>query len=139
MSNKKKIIFAVLASILVLIMLWGLIDLANKKSNSVDNTQNSESKVAGTSTSDTAAYFSDDAKVMMFYSDYCSWCTKEKEVLAEIAKDGYKVKPMNVGKDQSLWQKYSIDGTPAFIAPDGTKLVGYQDKDKMKNFLDKYK
>jgi protein-disulfide isomerase len=94
---------------------------------------------SSSSSSENAPYYSKDAKVMEFYSDYCAWCIKEKDILADLAKDGYKVKPMNVGEHQNYWKDYGISGTPTFVASDGTKLVGYLEKDKLKAFLDKYK
>lgn len=129
--SKNKLI---LASALIIM---GLSIAGASCKNSVQSQLETSPTVAGTSTNE--SFFSADAKVMMFYSDYCSWCSKEKTVLAELAPSGYRVKPMNVGTDTSLWQKYSIEGTPTFIAPDGTRLVGYQDKDKMQAFLDKNK
>lgn len=87
----------------------------------------------------TPAYFDENAKVMFFYSDYCGWCQKEKLVLEELAQDGYKVKPMDVGKNEDFWQKYNIEGTPTFVAPDGQRLVGYTEKEELKKFLDRYK
>ena len=90
--------------------------------------------------SDNAAYFSQDAKVMFFYSDTCHWCQQQVAVLNEIAKDGYKLKPMNVGTNQDYWKTYNISGTPTFVAPDGDTKVGYQaDKAALEAWLDKYK
>ena len=87
-----------------------------------------------------ASYFSESAKVMYFYSDSCSWCIKQKAILEEIAKEGYRVKPMDVGTNQEYWKTYEISGTPTFIAPDGEKKVGYQgDAAALKTWLDKYK
>lgn len=94
---------------------------------------------SATTTSGDTSYFDANAKVMLFYSEYCSWCIKQKEVLASLAGEGYKVKPMDVGSNQNLWKEYNISGTPTFIGPDGQKLVGFQDKTKLKEFLDKYK
>jgi len=103
-----------------------------------------EPKVAGTETSagtstGTPAYFDDNAKVMFFYSDGCSWCTKEKDVLEVLAKDGYKVKPMDVGKNQNYWTDYKINGTPTFIAANGERLEGYNELDPLKTWLDSHK
>lgn len=137
--DKKKIIIAVVLIIVGLagIYYWYIIK-NNTDSNTTEN-QN-EPKVAGTTAESTdQPYFSQDAKVMLFYSEYCSWCIKQKDVLKELVPDGYRVKPMDVGKNQNYWQEYQITGTPTLIAPDGTKLVGYQDKEKLKEFLDKYK
>lgn len=85
------------------------------------------------------AYFNQNAKVMFFYQDSCSWCQKEESILEDLAKDGYRVKPMDVKARPDLWNQYNITGTPTFIAPDGTHLNGYTEKAQLKEFLDKYK
>jgi len=95
-------------------------------------------QVAGQSTS-SASYYDDNASVMYFYSDYCSHCVAQKSDLEKLATDGYRVKPMNVGEHEDYWQKYSIEGTPTFVAANGDKLVGHQDITKLKSFLDSHK
>lgn len=132
MINIKKL--TLIGTIIVALTLVGA-TCKNSQNTIKNNEPTSQSAVAGASTE----YYSDDAKVMEFYSDYCSWCQKEKQVLAELAPSGYKVKSMNVGTNTDLWKQYNIEGTPTFIAPDGTRLVGYQDKEALKAFLDKYK
>lgn len=97
----------------------------------------SDQEIAGVTTSVT--YFSDTAKVMYFYSDSCHWCQKQKEVLQELAKDGYQVKPMDLGKNQDLAKQYNVSGTPTFIVEGGERVEGYQTKDQLKPLLDKYK
>lgn len=95
-------------------------------------------QVAGESTSD--SYFSEDAPVMFFYSEKCSWCQKEKtEVLSKLGPLGYKVKPMDVAVSPNLWKDYSISGTPTFIAKNGDKLEGFQTEDVLKKWLDQHK
>ena len=88
-----------------------------------------------------ATYFDTNAKVMYFYSDTCHWCLQEKTVLEKLGSEGYKVKPMNVGNDQSLWTTYNISGTPAFIADSGKgdKFVGFKEYEPLKAWLDQHK
>jgi len=120
--------------------LVGFLKLSKKdiSSNPVPSSEVS-SEVAGTSVAN-KPYFSEDASVMMFYSDWCHWCKKqEDEVLAPLASEGYKVKPMNVGEKPELGTQYKVTGTPTFIAANGDQLVGFQDKDKLKAFLDSHK
>lgn len=88
---------------------------------------------------DTSKFFDDNATIMFFYSDGCGWCSKEKMVLAELAADGYKVKPMDVGKDVSLWKTYNISGTPTLIDKNGQRSEGYLEKDALKAWLDAHK
>ena len=118
----------------------GILGLIVFFSSSSKNTTPTSSPASTSPTSSTQlSAYDENAKVMFFYSDLCSWCQKEKTVLEELAKEGYKVKPMDVKANPALWAQYNISGTPTFIAPDGQKLVGYQEKEKLKEFLDKYK
>ena len=126
--------------ILILIVgigLYGYLKVTKKQISA--NPEISPSQTIAGSATQSVSYFAEDAKVMYFYSDLCHWCQKEKEVLEELGKDGYKVKPMNVGEDAQLWKKYNISGTPTFIAQNNERLVGYQDKEPLKKWLDEHK
>jgi protein-disulfide isomerase len=130
MKDKKWILGLVILVIAIgALSIWGF----KKSENEATNSQ-----VSGDSTS-AMVYYSEDAKVMEFYSDYCSWCIKQNEILARLGAEGYKVKPMDVGKNPSFWTDYKINGTPTFVASNGDKLEGYQDYDQLKAFLDKHK
>lgn len=132
MQDKKWILGLVFLIAVIGLSVWGF----GKQSKNPTPTP----QVAGENiTTGNEDYFSQDAKVMYFYSDYCSWCKKQKDILASISKDGYKVKPMNVGVQTDLWEKYQIKGTPTFIAANGDRLEGYQDADKLKPWLDQHK
>lgn len=131
MDSSKRWIFGLVVVLLVI----GAFTYIGFKDSGKKETQTPE--VSGVATNE--AYYSDTATVMEFYSDYCSWCIKEKEVLTKLGAEGYRVKPMNVGKDQSLWEKYNIKGTPAFIAANGDRLEGYNTEDKLRAFLDSHK
>lgn len=125
--------------IAILVVGLGLIGYLkiSKKSITANPIPSSSGQVAGT---ETAKYFSSDAKVMYFYSDFCHWCQKEKdEVLPGVGDLGYKLKPMNVGVNPDLSTQYKIEGTPTFVAENGDKLVGFQEKDALIKFLDEHK
>ena len=81
------------------------------------------------------AHFDDSSPVMYFYTDYCQWCLKEKPLLEELSKEGFRVKPMNVGINQELSTQYEISGTPTFIASNGDRQVGYMDIGPLRNWL----
>lgn len=85
------------------------------------------------------AYFNNNASVMFFYRDGCPWCAKEMAVLAALAPDGYKVKPMHLDIHPEYWVQYNIQLTPTFIGTDNARLSGYHDADVLRGFLDKYK
>lgn len=93
-----------------------------------------------TKSSQNQEFFNANAKVMFFYSDLCHWCQKEEtEVLPDLAKAGYRLKPMDVGASPDLWKQYNIEGTPTFIAANGDRLTGFQEKDTLKTWLDQHK
>lgn len=126
--------------VLILVVSLGLfVYLKNGKKKIVANPvpSSTEQGVVGTTTS--APYFSENAKVMYFYTDYCYWCIEEKKVLEELGKEGYQVKPMNIGEKQDLAKKYNITGTPTFLVEGGEQVEGYQTKEQLKSLLDKYK
>ena len=134
---RKDWIITVILGLVIIIGLGvsGYYKLSKKDNSTGEAKPTSSSTVAGA----TATYFAPDAKVMYFYSDYCHWCQQEKEVLAELSNDGYKVKPMNVGENPDLWKDYNIEGTPTFVAANGDRLVGFKEKDILKKFLDDHK
>ncbi|MCL5795774.1 MAG: thioredoxin family protein [Patescibacteria group bacterium] len=133
----KKTIFISLSVLFVIIIIFAVFAYQKNQKN------NEAGAVAGVQNTATAVssplYFDDNATIMFFYSDYCSWCQKEKTVLEDLAKDGYRVKPMDVKAHPDYWDKYQITGTPAFIAKNGNKKIGYMDKDALKTWLDQNK
>jgi len=137
--NVKMIIFAVIFLIIVGVGIWLLVRNNSSNSGSVQGVKEEASQSQeAQKTVPESKYFSENAKIMYFYSDSCHWCQQEKTVLGELGYEGYRLKPMNVGEDQSLWKKYEISGTPTFIAPNGDKLIGYREKAELKAWLDKH-
>ncbi len=127
----------ILGLVILVIVIGGLSIWGFKKSN-----KENEPQVSGqntTSPQSTESYFSEEASIMYFYSDYCSWCLKEKDVLTKLGSEGYKVKPMNVGKNAQLWTDYKINGTPTFIAKNGDRSEGYKEYGPLKDWLDQHK
>jgi len=88
----------------------------------------------------TEVYFDDNANVMYFYSPNCSHCIQEKPILTELAKEGFRVKPMNIQDNASLADQYKIKGTPEFISQkDGARLEGFREKDPLRDWLSQHK
>lgn len=83
-------------------------------------------------------YFDDASPVMYFYSESCHWCQEQKPILQELADEGYRVKPMNVGAHPEYWSQYNIAGTPTFLAGSGDRLPGYTQKEELKQFFDEH-
>lgn len=122
-------LIVVILVILVASLVWYFKSPSEEKSASSNQAKEEES----------VDYFDETAKVMYFYSDNCSWCSKQKEVLIELAKEGYSVRPMDVGADPQLFEKYNIQGTPTFISDNGEQLVGFREKAELKTWLDEHK
>ena len=123
-------LIVVILVILVASLVWYLKSPSEKESQILGNQVGKEELVD---------YFDETAKVMYFYSDNCSWCSKQEEVLIELAKEGYRVRPMDVGTDPQLFEKYNIQGTPTFISDNGEQLVGFREKAELKTWLDEHK
>lgn len=124
---------------LILVVGLGLIGYLKigKKSVVTNPIPSSSQEVAGV-TSD--AIFSADAKVMFFYSDVCSHCERQrKEVLPNLAKQGYRLKPMDVYTNPGLGKQYGIEGVPTYLASNGDRLVGEQTEAALKAWLDQHK
>ena len=132
MKNNRWIIgLVVVIAAIVVLSVWGFKKSENK---------NSQTQTANSSQGQSSEkYFSENASVMYFYQDTCSWCIKEKEVLQKLGDEGYRVKQMNISKNADLWQQYKINGTPTFVAKNGDRLDGYHDYDSLKTWLDQYK
>jgi len=139
-ENKNWGVGLIVLVLLIAISVWGFSksqSLPKLPSKTVASGEPTD--VASKPISDNEVYFDNNASVMEFYQPNCGWCQKESPILENLAKQGYKVKPMNAAADQTLWQKYNVSGTPTFIAANGDKLEGYQTEDQLKKFLDAHK
>ncbi len=86
-----------------------------------------------------ASSYTDSASpVMYFYSDTCSHCQAMKPILSNLAKKGFRVKPMDVRTNQAYWQQYSIEGTPTWIAANGDRIVGEQSQSYLEYWLEQH-
>lgn len=101
----------------------------------------SENKTdVSTSQTQTESYFDENATVMYFYSPNCSHCNDEKPILTELAKEGYRVKPMNIQDNPSIADQYKIKGTPEFVSQkDGARLEGFKEKEPLREWLSQHK
>jgi thiol-disulfide isomerase/thioredoxin len=138
-QNKNWIVGLVILVLIVGLGIWGF---SSKKPNAPSESNSNSSEPfdnPATPITTNEPYFDSNAKVMEFYQPNCGWCQKESPILQDLAKQGYRVKPMNVAADQSLWTKYGVTGTPTFVAASGDKLTGYQTEDQLKTFLDTHK
>ena len=139
MENKNWIVGVVILVLIIGLAAWGF---SSKKPN-VPGQPNSNSEVPfdnpATPITPNEPYFDANAQVMEFYQPLCGWCQKESPILTDLAKQGYRVKPINLKDDKASGIKYGVDSTPTFVATNGDKLVGYQTEDQLKTFLDAHK
>jgi thiol-disulfide isomerase/thioredoxin len=91
---------------------------------------------SGTSGAAYSLAFDENAKVSYFYSDLCHFCQQQKPILDTLAGEGYRVKPMDVRVNPSLFTQYNISGTPTFVAENNDRLVGLQSEANLRIFLD---
>jgi thiol-disulfide isomerase/thioredoxin len=137
--EKNKLISGMVILIIIVAGLsyWGF------KSNVGKSTGNGPQVSGATTDLENQAYYDENAKVMEFFQDTCSWCIKEQPILQKLGEEGYRVKPMNIGSNhpdnQGMWKQYNVSGTPSFVAGNGDKLEGYQSYETLKAFLDNHK
>ena len=81
------------------------------------------------------AYFDANSPVRYFYSDQCHFCQQQAPILAQLAQEGYRVKPMDVLAHPDYWNTYNITGTPTFIASNGERQVGLTQIDELRAWL----
>ncbi|HLD75575.1 MAG TPA: thioredoxin family protein, partial [Candidatus Norongarragalinales archaeon] len=65
------------------------------------------------------AYASDASPVLYFYQDACHFCQQQKPILEELAKEGFRVKMMDVRANPGFWNSFKITGTPTFLVKNG--------------------
>lgn len=84
------------------------------------------------------SYFDDNATVLYFYSDNCASCLKQKPILAELALEGFRVKPVNVfdAKNSQLVADNKVESTPTFLSQkDGERMIGFHEKASLRDWL----
>jgi len=145
MEKNSWIVGLVILVVLVGLAIWGFSKNGQKNVSGVSTSQSETKIITGQEN-----YFDVSAKVMYFYQPTCHYCLLESPILQKLAVDGYRVKPMDAAANPDFWAKlangqdnpksiYKIQGTPAFIGPDGNRLDGYQKEADLKAFLDKYR
>ena len=154
MENKNWVVGLVILIIIVALSAWGFSKNKTSVNTIKPNIKTTSSAVVPSSPTDRLTetvptadnlitpnepYFDNNASVMEVYQPSCGWCITESSILTDLAKQGYRVKPMNAAADPSIWTKYNVSGTPTFIAANGDRLDGAQTEDKLKAFLDAHK
>jgi len=81
-------------------------------------------------------YVDDNSPVMYFYSAQCSHCRAQTPILEELAKEGYRVKLMDVLAHPEYWEQYGVSGTPTFLAANGDKQVGFTQKEELRAWFE---
>jgi len=139
--NKKFLIFAIIFLIVVAVVTWLLIrSSGNNQSGQVEGVKEEAVKdEEKPKTVPESKYFSENAKIMYFYSDGCHWCQEQKEILGQLGYEGYRFKPIDVmdTSNAGLMEEYGIMGTPTFAASPNVQLPHYADYDELKAWLNK--
>lgn len=86
--------------------------------------------------SDSKAYTDDNSPVMYFYSAQCTHCRAQTPILEELAKEGYRVKLMDVLAHPEYWTQYGVTGTPTFLAANDDRQVGLTQKEELRAWLE---
>jgi thioredoxin 1 len=81
-----------------------------------------------------------------FYADWCGPCKVQGPIIEELAeelkeKEGVKIGKLNIDDNQETAQKFNVMSIPTLIVFKEGKaietLVGMQDKDSLKELIDK--
>jgi len=95
--------------------------------------------IAGLAIAIPPAAIAGDAVLIEFASARCRPCQQMQPVLAELSRDGYAIRAVDVDQESELAQRYGIRQTPTFIVVSGgkelTRLVGMQSADELKSAL----
>lgn len=65
---------------------------------------------------------------VVYGTDYCEWCQKQK---ADLGGGWQFINYVNCQTDPQKCVSQNIQGTPTWIFQDGSRLVGYQTLDKL--------
>ena len=74
-------------------------------------------------------------KLVEFYTDWCSFCQKQKPILEDLSKNGVWIGTLNADDYNDIAKTYGITGFPTFILFKGgnviSKLSGFHDKSSL--------
>ena len=82
----------------------------------------------------------DGTKLLAFTAIWCGPCKMVKPVLEELDKEGHNIGFVDVDENTKLAQDWGVRNVPTLIVVpvngDNTKLIGYQNKEKIKELLE---
>ncbi len=81
------------------------------------------------------AYHDAASPVKYFYSPSCAACLAVKPTLEKLAAEGYFVNALDVLRNESLWEEYSLEGTPTWLAANGDRIIGVQGEARLREWL----
>ena len=74
-------------------------------------------------------------KLVEFYTDWCSFCQKQRPVIEDLSKKGVWIGTLDAEKFKDITKNYEITGFPTFLLfKNGeiiSKLSGYHDKSSL--------
>lgn len=81
-------------------------------------------------------------KLIMFGSDLCHYCVKQKPILEELTQNNISIGKVDAYKNPELIQKYGITSFPTFIifkfGDMLTKFKGFKSKSELLNTILRY-
>ena len=87
-------------------------------------------------------YIKTGLKLVMFGSDICRYCIKQKSVLDELAQGGINIGKVDAYKTPVLTQKYGVTSFPAFVlfkfGDIVTRFSGFKNKSELLDIVLKY-
>ena len=82
---------------------------------------------------------SDKPMLILFYADWCGYCTKQQEVLNDLSNNNFWIGKVDCDKNPAIAKKYGVTGLPTMIlfknGKIATQLTGYHDKSQLLNKL----
>jgi thioredoxin 1 len=56
-----------------------------------------------------------EGEVLFFNANWCGPCRRMKPVVAQLCREGYRIRDLDVDQNRALAQQYRIRGIPAFV------------------------
>lgn len=84
-------------------------------------------------------YKNNGLKLVMFGSDLCHYCIKQKPILEELAKNNIDIGKIDAYKNPEIAQKYGITSFPTFVifkfGDIITQFKGFRNKSDLLNII----